>query len=174
MNDGIDHVGISVPDIEKATAFLIEAFDATVLYESHSRNDAPIELIGIENTLNAIKGTKIFAVRMISLKNGPDIELFEIYAPTQAAPIKTSDLGLQHLALYTTNIQKAMKKFVSAGGILLTDAKPMMFPAEKGSKNLFCYCLTPWGTTIELISYPNSMAYEKKTKLRRWKGGGQP
>ena len=31
---GIDHIGITVPDIEKATLFFERAFDAQVLYHS--------------------------------------------------------------------------------------------------------------------------------------------
>ncbi|WP_056059875.1 VOC family protein [Sphingomonas sp. Leaf230] len=31
---GIDHIGITVPDVEAATRFLSEAFDATIVYDT--------------------------------------------------------------------------------------------------------------------------------------------
>jgi catechol 2,3-dioxygenase-like lactoylglutathione lyase family enzyme len=36
---GIDHVGITVPDIEAATRFFEAAFDAQVIYDSKSLSD---------------------------------------------------------------------------------------------------------------------------------------
>ena len=38
---GIDHVGVTVPDIEAATTFLIEAFGARVVYESFTTDQPP-------------------------------------------------------------------------------------------------------------------------------------
>lgn len=47
----------------------------------------------------------------------------------------------------------------------------MLFPEEKGDHNFFVYGLTPWGTSVEFITYPDKMPYEDQTHLRRWKGG---
>ena len=40
---GIDHFGITVPDLEAATRFLVEAFDAKPLYDNIRRTDPPFE-----------------------------------------------------------------------------------------------------------------------------------
>lgn len=64
-----------MPDIDSATVFLKRAFGAAVIYESHSKKDKPIDFSGIESTLNVAPKTKIYAVRMIKIGNGPNIEL---------------------------------------------------------------------------------------------------
>ncbi|WP_206196637.1 VOC family protein [[Flexibacter] sp. ATCC 35103] len=168
---GIDHIGINVPDIDSATVFLSRAFGAKVIYESHSKNEAPIDLSGVESTLNVASGTKIFAVRMIKIGNGPNIELFEVHAEGQRNAIKSSDIGLQHFAIYSDSISVSIERFVEAGGKILSKPNPMLFPEEKGDHNYFVYGLTPWGTSVEFLTYPDKMPYENQTKLRRWKGG---
>ena len=84
---GIDHIGITVPDIEAATQFLIAAFGAEVIYESLSRADPPIEGAKPEKMLQLSKGTQTVAVRMIKLQHGPGIELIEMHAPTSMATL---------------------------------------------------------------------------------------
>lgn len=167
----IDHIGINVPDIDSATLFLKEAFGAVVIYESHSKKDAPIDLGGVESTLNVALGTKIFAVRMIKIGKGPNIELFEVHTEGQRDAIKSSDIGLQHFAIYTDSISASVERFVKAGGKILSKPNPMLFPEEMGEHNFFVYGITPWGTSVEFLTYPDKMPYENETKLRRWKGG---
>ena len=40
---GMDHIGITIPDIEAATRFLVEAFDAEPIYDSVKRTDPAVE-----------------------------------------------------------------------------------------------------------------------------------
>ena len=168
---GIDHIGINVPDIDAATIFLQEAFSAQVIYESYSKQQPPLDLAGIEDTLNVAKGTKIHACRMIEIGYGPTIELFEVHVDGQREAVKSSDLGLQHFCVYTDDIISAIDQFTKAGGKMLSDPNPILFPLEKGDNNYFCYGVTPWGTSVEFITYPDGMPYEAGTKLRRWKAG---
>jgi catechol 2,3-dioxygenase-like lactoylglutathione lyase family enzyme len=168
---GIDHIGINVPDIDSATTFLKEAFGAEVIYESYSKTLPPLDLTGIENTLNVASGTRIYACRMIKIGYGPNIELFEVHVEGQRKAIQSSDLGLQHFAVYTDNIQASIGRFASAGGRMLSNPNPILFPLEKADDNYFCYGVTPWGTSVEFITYPDGMPYEAGTNLRRWKGG---
>lgn len=35
---GIDHIGLTVPDLDEATDFLIKALDAEVLYDTYKKN----------------------------------------------------------------------------------------------------------------------------------------
>jgi len=100
----IDHIGINVPDIETATVFLQQAFDAKIIYESYSKEQPPLEFEGNETSLNLSPKTKLHACRMIKIGNGPDIELFEVHVNGQREAVKSSDLGIQHFAIYTDNI----------------------------------------------------------------------
>jgi catechol 2,3-dioxygenase-like lactoylglutathione lyase family enzyme len=104
---------------------------------------------------------------MMRVANGPGIELFEMQSPHQQSPARPSDLGLQHFAVYVDDIDAAVKRFVAAGGELMAAPTPTV-GVEAGPGNAYCYAKTPWGTVIELITYPSPGAYEKETPLRRW------
>lgn len=166
---GIDHIGITVPDIEQATLFLEQALDARVLYRSVEPGSKNIDPEAQQHTLRLFPGTEIRAIRMLALPHGPGIELFEMHGPHQQSPARPSDFGLQHFAVYVDNFSQAISRFTAAGGEIFTEPKALSFPAEKGDGNAFCYGKTPWGSVIELISWPSPMPYEKYTELRRWK-----
>lgn len=166
---GIDHIGITVPDIDAATQFLIAALGAEVLYESVSRVDPPIGGPETEKKFQLSKDTQTVAVRMIKLPHGPGIELFEMHAPEQLQPVRPSDFGLQHFALYVDDMAAAIAQFTAAGGVLFDHPAPLLFPLETGAGNLFCYGRAPWGTVIEFITLPSPPPYEQQTPLRRWR-----
>ncbi|WP_230351359.1 VOC family protein [Lelliottia sp. WAP21] len=166
---GIDHIGITVPDIEQATLFFEKAFGAQVIYCSVEPNSQNIDHAAQQHTLRLFPGTKIRAIRMLCLPSGPGIELFEMHGPEQGHPARASDFGLQHFALYVDDFSQAIAAFTDAGGKMFTEPKPLTFADEQGEGNAFCYGQTPWGSVVELISWPSPMPYEKKTTLRRWK-----
>lgn len=168
---GIDHIGINVPDIDTASIFLQQAFDAEIIYESYSKKQSPLEFEGSEAKLNLSPQTKLYACRMIKVGSGPNIELFEVHVNGQRDAVMSSDLGIQHFAIYTDNIIASLEKFAKAGGKVLSEPNRLLFPSETGDKNYFCYGVTPWGTSVEFITYPDGMPYETQTNLRRFKGG---
>ncbi|AEI64714.1 VOC family protein [Corallococcus macrosporus] len=165
---GIDHIGITVPDLNAATAFFIEALGAEVLYDTLSKGQPPQEGADLQRRLRFLPGSSIRAMRMLRLGNGPSIELFEYAAPEQRPPARPNDLGLQHLAVYVDDMDTALARFQAAGGEVFSS--PHELPAlEQGPGNAFCYARAPWGTLIEFISYPSPQPYEQQTALRRWK-----
>lgn len=83
---GIDHVGVTVPDLDAATEFFARAFGAEVLYDTLPRSDGPKGGWGTERRLGVPQGTAEVAVRMLRLPNGPGIELFEFNGPRQGRP----------------------------------------------------------------------------------------
>ncbi len=166
--NGIDHVGINVPDIEAATRFFVEGLDGEVLYDGHARSAQPLAGKELEERHGLAAGAQLLAQRMIKLGTGPDVELFEVRAPEQTEPVRGSDLGLIHLALHTEDIELSAQRFTAAGGTMLSPPMPPGFAAEAGHGNLYCYGLTPWGMSVEFITLPGDMTYEDHTALRRW------
>lgn len=166
---GMDHVGLTVPDIEEATRFFEDAFDAELIYESKTLSDEPDEGAETEQTLNLYPGTKVKAVRMVRLRYGPGLELFQMEGPEQGEPARPSDYGLQHFAVYVDDIEAAVEQFEAAGGALCTRPQALKFGPEAGEGNVFCYGKTPWGSIVEMITYPSPMPYEESTPLRRWR-----
>ena len=165
---GIDHIGITVPDIDAATKFLVEALGAEMIYESYAKSNPPQEGADVERALNVPEGTQMVAVRMLKIEHGPGIELFEFHARVQREAVSASDYGLQHLCVYADDIDASVARFEKAGGLMFKGPGDFMFPKEIGPGNRWCYGRVPWGAVIEFIHY-GDMPYEKDTSLRRWK-----
>ncbi|MFC0038780.1 VOC family protein [Actinomadura rayongensis] len=166
MSRGIDHIGVTVPDLDAATRFFVEAFDAAVLYDTLRRDDGPVGGPDTERRLGVPAGTAEVAIRMLALPNGPGIELFEFRTPRRRDPAVPSDLGWQHVAFYVDDLDAAAARVSRAGGIPLGDPRPLPGP-ESGPRNRFWYARTPWGGTLELLTYPDPQPYEETTDLRR-------
>ncbi|MFJ6214896.1 VOC family protein [Streptomyces sp. NPDC092296] len=165
---GIDHVGVTVPDLDAATAFLVRALDAEVLYDTLRREEGPKGGAGVEARLGVPAGTAEVAIRMLRLPNGPGLELFEFRGPRQDPAALPCDLGWQHLAVYVDDLDAAAARLAGAGATLLGEPRPLP-ERESGPRNRFLYCRTPWGSTLELISYPDPQPYERRTARRRWR-----
>jgi catechol 2,3-dioxygenase-like lactoylglutathione lyase family enzyme len=161
---GVEHVGITVPDIEQATAFFVDVLGCELLYEREPpKDDSPRDRLGVP------AGSRIQAVRFLRCAKGANVELFEFYSPDQREEFpRPSDFGIQHLALYVDDLDAAVKHLEGHGVELLDGPNPLPGP-EAGEGNRFIYARTPWGLTVELISYPASMVYEQHSDARRWR-----
>lgn len=165
---GIDHVGITVPDIEPAARFLEDAFGAQALYDNVTEA-TPQQGPGIERTLGLPKGTSVVHMRMMRLGTGASVELFQMRVPEgQHKPVLASDLGVQHFAVYCDDMPEAAKRFEAAGGTLLTPPQELL-GIEKGKGNSFCYGRAPWGTVIELIGWPGKASWNDTAPAPRYK-----
>ena len=167
---GIDHIGLTVPDLEAATRFFAEAFGALVLYDALPHSAPARSGPELEARLGVPAGTVQLAIRLLSFADGPSIELFEYRSPVQAAAATPCDYGWQHVAFYVDDIEGVAAAVVAAGGITLGEPRPLPH-LEAGRANRFLYCRTPWGSTLELISYPDPQPYEQHTGMRRWRPG---
>ena len=165
---GVNHIGITVPDIEAAKSFLIDAFGGQLIYQSFGPEDPPRQGPEFEQAVGAFPGTIVRAQAMVKIGTGPDIELYEMHGPEQAQPIRASDFGITHFALYTDDIDASVERFEKAGGTPLTAPRAIPYGTEKGPGTKVCYCGMPWGTTMEFITTPDRMAYHDHTDLRRW------
>ncbi len=161
---GVDHVGITVPDIEQATAFFVDVLGCELLYEREPpSDDSPRDRLGVP------AGSRIQAVRFLRCANGANIELFEFSSPDQREYFpRPSDVGIQHLAIYVDDLDAAAEHLRRHGVSLMSGPNPLPGP-EAGEGNRFIYARTPWGLTVELISYPAPMAYEQHSEVRRWR-----
>lgn len=165
---GIDHVGITVADLEAAASFLEQAFDAVALYDNVTPA-GPQRGVDTERTLGLPPGTAIRHMRMMRLGNGASVELFEMAVPVgQHAPVLASDLGLQHFAVYCDDVEACADRFEAAGGTLLTRPQPLL-GIEQAVGNAFCYARAPWGTVIELIAWPADAEWTRTAPAPRYK-----
>ncbi len=169
----IDHVGLTVPDIEAATEFLVAAFGAEVVYDMApvaATADAPAAdaTPSDQARLGIRPAARWRSSRLLRLGEGASIELFDYEDPDQREAHTVADLGITHFGVYTDDIDATRDRVVAAGGRALEG--PLDLPREEGGDgNRWCYVVAPWGGIIEIVTYPSPMGYETTTDLRRWK-----
>ena len=162
---GIDHVGITVPDVSAAADWFESVLGGvnplTFGPFSDPTGDFMQQLVDVDP--RAI----VDQIRMVRVGNGPGVELFQYEAPDQDQTFrKNSDWGGHHIAYYVRHIDKAVEYLQARGAqkrfgpFTVTDG-----PAAGQTINYF---QTPFGTDIELISYPHGMAYEATAPVPLW------
>ncbi|WP_345948917.1 VOC family protein [Mucilaginibacter sp. PAMB04274] len=164
---GIDHIGITVPDVNAASAFFAKAFEAETLYDVLPEDAKPLQGAETEEQLGLPPDSKVVHMRLLQIGSGPTIELFQVAGTFQSKTAGLHDYGLQHLAVYVEDIQAAARQFESAGGKLLSPPHPLS-GVEDGPRNRGVYGRAPWGTLVELLSYPDGL---KDKTLHRWTPG---
>lgn len=164
---GINHVGITVPDLDVATSFLRDAFDGRVAYDGLTPSDPPREGEETEQQLGLPSGAKIVRQRMIQIGVGPGLEVFEITDTAQQSAAKLSDIGLNHVSVYVDDIDAALHRAVAAGADALSEPHENS-PHEDTDGNASVYVRAPWGTLFELQSIPNGHWYDDTAETRVW------
>jgi catechol 2,3-dioxygenase-like lactoylglutathione lyase family enzyme len=157
---GMDHVGITVPDIDEAVAW----------FENVMGCVAPLTFgpfSGVQDLLDVDPQAVIHQITMVRCGRSANIELFDYSAPNQRTDFpKNSDWAGHHIAFYVTDIDAAVQYMVAHGAQKFFGPLPVTDgPAAGQSINYF---RTPFGTYIELISYPNGMAYERDPGRPLW------
>ncbi|MCX2811837.1 VOC family protein [Bacillus sp. ChL18] len=166
---GIDHIGVTVPDMEVATEFFRKAFDAKVAYDSKRPEEGAMGGEKIEKILGLKKGSEVVHMRVVSIGESISIELFQYQGIDQKRPANPDDLGIQHFAVYVDNMEESIVKFEQAGGHLFTKPTKILNEIEGNDKtNQFVYGSTPWGSVIELITYPNGIDYPNNSEAKRY------
>lgn len=164
---GIEHVGITVPDMDAAERFFHEAFNATTLYALIDKTQAPSGGEQIHQMNGLDPATAMQEVRMLRLGNGANVELFSLTGYGRKEAVTLNDTGLTHLGLYCENIERATERFVHAGGTLLQGPNPLS-GCEEGEGNSFRFGKTPWGMLVEFICFPSPLSYNKSHAFKRW------
>ena len=102
-------------------------------------------------------------IRMVRGGNGANVELFQYKAPNQDQTFrKNSDYGGKHIALYVRHIDKAVAWMESKG------VEKLLGPLAVTDGPAINYFRAPFGTFVELISYPDGMAYESTAAVPLW------
>ena len=161
---GINHVGLTVPNIEEATEFFKNAFGAKIAYDGLSYDDDPRQGEEVERMLGLSKGSKIVKQRMIVIGNSANIEMFEIVSDLQDGPLKLVDLGFNHISLFVENMDKAINDARDAGAIPLSE-KHDNSRYEDSDESSSVYLKTNWNLLIELQSIPNGYYYPNYSEI---------
>ena len=162
---GHDHTGITVPDVKAATAFFTDVIGC-----SHAMSFGPFsddKGTFMKDVVDVNPRAVIDQISMVRCGYGSNIELFQYQSPDQAKTMpKNSDFGGHHIALYVDDIDKAAEYLKAKNVKTLQGPIPIKEGPAAGQSIL--YFFTPWGLQMELISYPQGMAYEKNAKSVLW------
>ena len=152
-----DHVGLTVPDIGEAVAWFRDVMGATAPLSFGPIADPAGTLM--HDLLGVDPRAVIDQITVLRIGHSANIELFQYEAPDQRRTHpRNSDWSGHHVAFYVTDIDAAVAYMESKG--VEKFLGPFPLTAGPAAGQTINYFKTPFGTYIELISYPNGMAYE--------------
>ena len=162
---GIDHVGITVPNVVAAAEWFKRVLGGSNPLTFGPFSDPTGDFM--QQLVDVHPRAVVEQIRMVRAGNGPGVELFQYSAPDQDHTFrKNSDWGAHHIAFYVRHIDKAVKHLQAKG----VQKRLGPFPVTEGpaAGQTINYFATPFGTDIELISYPHGMAYERTASIPLW------
>lgn len=153
------HIGISVPDLDKAVAFYKDVLGwYTVMQPSDVEEESDtaigdmcIEVFG--------KGWGTFRIAHMVTSDGIGIEMFEF--PDNEEPenhFAYKQTGLFHFAVQDPDVEGLVKKIVEHGGKQRMPIKEY-YPGEKPYR--MCYVEDPFGIIFEIYSHSYEVTYSK-------------
>ena len=162
---GMDHVGITVPDIAEARAWFEDVIGCWTPLKFGPFSDPTGTFM--QDLLEVHPRAVIPEINVLRCGTGSNIELFEYEAPDQDKRLaRNSDFSGHHLAFYVEDIDVAVAYMEAKGVRKFLGPFPVTGgPAAGQSINYF---QAPFGTYVELISYPDGMAYETTAKRKLW------
>jgi len=143
----INHIGITVPDIDAAVAFYTGAFGLSVLVAPF---DASTGTEGGERRFDVF-GAKWKHMRLAHLVNadGAGFEIFQFVRPPVHQLEEGFDYwntGVSHIAMTVDDLEAVIARITELGG----RARSEIHELPSGTR--ICYCADPWGTAIELVT----------------------
>lgn len=152
----VDHVGLTVPDLEGAVAFYKEIFGATELFRlgPFDANELPTAPDGRDWTRAHVNvpGARLSLV-MLQLCPNLRLELFQYHLPADAKvlPPRNCDVGAAHLSFKVDDLDVAVEHLRSRG--LRVMAGPIVVSSGPAAGLRATYFLDPWGIQLELVEY---------------------
>jgi catechol 2,3-dioxygenase-like lactoylglutathione lyase family enzyme len=157
----LDHIGITVPDLQEATAFFVDTLGCEYLYSLGPFRDDTGDWM-LEH-LNVHPRTVMSRLHFFRCAGAAVFEVFEYSAPDQRrAPPRNSDVGGHHVALYVDDLNAAVSYLRERGVQVFGEPTPSRGPSQ-GQR--WVYFLAPWGMQFELVSYPGGKAFDRQTQI---------
>jgi glyoxylase I family protein len=164
---GVDHIGITVPDLDQAHHFLVDVLGADHIYTlgpKRSHGTWMRDYMGVH------PDTEVREIRFFRLGNGANFEVFEYEAADGQNPEpRNSDIGGHHVALYVDDIDAAVA-YLRGQGVEVMGDEPVK-SAEHALGQRWMYFRAPWGMQFELVSAPEGKIYERDAPRLLWHPG---
>jgi len=153
---GVDHIGLTVPDLKEARAFFVDVLGCEYMYTlgpyQHDDN-------WMSEHLNVDDRAVMRKLHFFRLGGQAIFEVFEYEAPDQRPIVpRNSDIGGHHVAIYVEDLDAALASLHRHGLTVLGEPTTSKGPSE-GQR--WVYFLSPWGMQFELVSYPHGKAFDR-------------
>jgi catechol 2,3-dioxygenase-like lactoylglutathione lyase family enzyme len=153
---GVDHVALTIPDLDAAVAFYCDVIGGSELYRlgPFDAKDLPRMPDGRDWTEAHVNvaGARVW-IAMVQLRGGMLLELFRYDEPAarRTDPVRNCDLGGHHIAIRVESLDAAKSYLVERG--LRVMAGPIVIPEGPCAGLRTNYFLDPWGNQLEIIEY---------------------
>ena len=155
---GVNHIGITVPDLVQAESFFVGVLGCQKAFSFGPFRDDKGNFM--QDLLDVDPRAVIEQITMVRCGFGSNIELFKYTAPDQkTVAARNSDVGGHHIAIYVDDINAAAE-YLKAKGVR-TLMGPLPVDQGPAAGQAILYFFAPWGLQLEAISFPKGMAYEK-------------
>lgn len=161
----VDHVALTVPDLDVAVAFVVDALGGELVYRlpELTRQD---DWMRRHLDVHPRAGAEIALMRLGPTTN---LELFEYRSPDHnPSPPRTSDAGSTHLALFVEDVDRAAAVLRDRFGLPMLGAPRTVAAGSPAAGIRWVRLTAPWGMPIELRSAPSRLPYEHLTAARRF------
>ena len=161
---GMEHVGMTVPDLDQAVEFLETVFGGVTVLSTglvDVDDEFMLRRLGVQG------GRRIEDIRVVRVGNGTNLELFKYSGEDRDLPLKSnSEPGGFHLAFLVDDANAAAARLREAGidvleGPTLIDSGPM-------DGLTWVYFRSPWGQFLELVSADGPLGYEREGGPKAW------
>jgi catechol 2,3-dioxygenase-like lactoylglutathione lyase family enzyme len=144
----LDHIGLSVGDLERSVQFYCTVLDCVV------RERAVIRGAEVE-TLTGVAGAVIHTADL-NLPRGGMLELLQYLGPDRTVLVqRRSDAGHSHIAFRVDDVDAARQRALSAGALDCSLPVTLNEPGSSWDQARVCYALDPDGRTIEFVARKN-------------------
>ena len=153
------HVGLSVPDLEKAVKFYHEVMGWYIVMEPTGVTEEKESAIGIMCQDVFGKGWGGCKIAHLVTSNGVGVEMFEF--PNHAKPSNNFEYwksGMFHFSVQDPDVEGMVKKIVECGGKQRMPIREY-YPDEKPYK--MCYVEDPFGIIFEVYSHSYEVTYSQ-------------
>ena len=152
---GVQHIGLTVPDMDQAVKFFSDVFGAVTIMECGSV-DVDDDFMG--RHLGVPPGCRIADQRVIQIGKGGALELFQ-YSGAEPTNIKNNaEIGAMHIAFEVDDAFAAAERMAEAGIDLLEG--PTLIEGGPMDGLVWLYLRSPWGQYLEVVSSAGPLGYE--------------
>ncbi|MDZ4310080.1 MAG: VOC family protein [Cypionkella sp.] len=162
---GVQHIGFTVPDMDKAVAFF-EAFFGAVICLSTGKLD--VDDTFMAHRLGVPGDRRIEDIKVLRVGNGANLELFQYSGePLMDEPLKrNSQSGGYHIAFQVDDCDAAAER-LRVAGIEVLDG-PNYVDSGVMAGLTWCYFKAPWGQFLEIVSMDGSLGAERAGGHPQW------